>query len=151
MIKVSKNKIFLELINKQNENVTSNLKLDVKSLQRVSRYINESLFGDKCVIWQGYITHIKNTNINYVNFFFNGKKHALHRLLYLNYIGELNNNEYLKYNCSNKGKCCNINHIYKINSYKNEDNNQDNNNQDNKQDNKKVNVINDKDKLVIIF
>ena len=42
----------------------------------------------------------------------------MHRLLYLNYIGDVKKNEYLKYTCPNKGKCCNINHIIKINSKK---------------------------------
>ncbi len=27
---------------------------------------------------------------------------------------QLSNNEYIKYTCKNKGKCCNINHIKKI-------------------------------------
>ena len=58
---------------------------------------------------------IKNEEKNsYINFYFNGKKHALHRLLYINYIGELLDSEYIKFKCSNKGKCCNINHFYKI-------------------------------------
>jgi hypothetical protein len=118
MGKISKNKILVELINNQLEDVENKKRLDVKSLQRISRNIEDSLFGDKCVIWQGYITYIESTNVHYVNFFFNGKKHALHRLLYLNFIGEVNTNEYLKYSCPNKGKCCNINHIYKINSKK---------------------------------
>ena len=40
---------------------------------------------------------------------------SLHRILYLNYIDDLNKNEYLKFNCPNKGICCNINHFNKIN------------------------------------
>ena len=34
-------------------------------------------------------------------------------LLYNNYIGELSNKEYIKFNCINKGKCCNIYHMSK--------------------------------------
>jgi hypothetical protein len=48
-----------------------------------------------------------------VNFYFNGKKCALHRLLYVNFRGKLNDNDYLYFNCNNKGKCCNINHFSK--------------------------------------
>ena len=118
MGKISKNKILVELINNQIDDIDNKKKLDVRSLQRISRNIDNSIFGDKCVIWQGYITYIESTNVHYVNFFFDGKKHALHRLLYLNFIGEVKANEYLKYSCNNKGKCCNINHIYKINSKK---------------------------------
>jgi len=118
MGKISKNKILVELINNQIDDVDNEKKLDVKSLQRISRNVEDSLFGDKCVFWQGYITYIQSTDVHYINFFFNGKKHALHRLLYLNFIGNLEKNEYLKYKCDNKGKCCNINHILKINSKK---------------------------------
>ena len=163
MGKISKNKILVELINNQIDNIDNKKKLDIKSLQRISRNIDDSIFGDKCVIWQGYITYIESTNVHYVNFFFDGKKHALHRLLYLNFIGDVKANEYLKYSCENKGKCCNINHIYKINSKKTldfeknkiEDNNQNNENlikktlKDKKSDN--IDVINKGDKLIIIF
>ena len=156
MGKVSKNKILVELINNQNENIDNNKKLDVKSLQRISRNVENSLFSNECVFWQGYITYIQSTDVHYINFFFNGKKHALHRLLYLNYIGDLKKNEYLKYKCENKGKCCNINHILKINSKnkslekdqiekKIDSNNKNKNTIELISDNKK------NDKLIIIF
>lgn len=51
---------------------------------------------------------------SYVNFYFNKKKVALHRLLYLNYVDELDSQEYLKFTCNNPGKCCNINHLSKF-------------------------------------
>jgi hypothetical protein len=162
MGKISKNKILVELINNQIDNIDNKKKLDIRSLQRISRNIDDSIFGDKCVIWQGYITYIESTNVHYVNFFFDGKKHALHRLLYLNFIGDVKANEYLKYNCANKGKCCNINHIYKINSKKTLDFEknkiEDNINKniekkktlkDKKSEN--LDVINKGDKLIIIF
>jgi hypothetical protein len=162
MGKISKNKILVELINNQIDDIDNKKKLDVRSLQRISRNIDNSIFGDKCVIWQGYITYIESTNVHYVNFFFDGKKHALHRLLYLNFIGDVKANEYLKYSCNNKGKCCNINHIYKINSKKTLDFEknkiEDNINKniekkktlkDKKSEN--LDVINKGDKLIIIF
>ena len=64
----------------------------------------------ECILWKVYINHNK---IDYINFFFNGKKYALHRLLYINFKGHLNDNDYLEYTCINKGRCCNINHIEK--------------------------------------
>lgn len=171
MGKISKNKILVELINNQLDDIENKKRLDVKSLQRISRNIEGSLFGDECIIWQGYITYIESTNVHYVNFFFNGKKHALHRLLYLNFIGDVKSNEYLKYSCPNKGKCCNINHIYKINSKKTLDlkkntseNSEKSSNKNSKNsvkkslDNKKckkkssnLDVVNNGDKLIIIF
>lgn len=168
MGKISKNKILVELINNQLDDIENKKKLDVKSLQRISRNIEGSLFGNECIIWQGYITYIESTNVHYVNFFFNGKKHALHRLLYLNFIGDVKSNEYLKYSCPNKGKCCNINHIYKINSKKKtldfkkkkiseslKNDSEDNLKKVKKSiDNKKssnLDVVNNGDKLIIIF
>ena len=59
MGKISKNKILVELINNQLDDI-ENKKLDVKSLQRISRNIEGSLFGDECIIWQGYITYIES-------------------------------------------------------------------------------------------
>ena len=49
----------------------------------------------------------------YVNFYFRNKKVALHRLLYSNFVAPLDSSEYLKFNCDNKGICCNINHYEK--------------------------------------
>jgi len=178
MGKISKNKILVELVNNQKQDIENEKKLDVKSLQRISRNVEGSLFGDKCIIWQGYITYISSTDVHYINFFFKGKKHALHRLLYVNFIGDVKKNEYLKYTCDNKGKCCNINHIMKINSKKtlelensiNESNIEENENKSDepikKEKSQKVisnnyiknnienniNVISDnKEKLIIIF
>lgn len=163
MGKISKNKILIDLINNQKDDIDGNKKFDVKSLQRISRNLDDTIFSNKCVIWKGYITYISNTDTHYINFFFNGKKHALHRLLYLNYIGEVNKNEYLKYTCENKGKCCNINHIYKINSKKCIEIPKDSEKsleiskdekKESSEDNQEINLVkdkNDKNKLIIIF
>ena len=100
----------------------------------------------------------KNEEKNsYVNFYYCGKKYALHRLLYQNFIGELLDSEYIKFKCPNKGKCCNINHFYKINKNENSNNTSDKN--DNKElvkDNEinKVNEIetkNKKKKIIVDF
>lgn len=77
-------------------------------LKTISKYINNSIFGSECCIWNGYIT---NNGVKYVNFYHNRKKTNLHRILYKNFIGELHDNNYLKYTCCNAGKCININHI----------------------------------------
>ena len=82
-------------------------------LKTISKYINNSIFGSECCIWNGYIT---NNGVKYVNFYHNRKKTNLHRILYKNFIGELHDNNYLKYTCCNAGKCININHIEKIQS-----------------------------------
>jgi hypothetical protein len=116
MYKVCNDVIFSELIKNQNKNIISDKKLLYSDLKRISKYLSKSIFDNSCSLWNGYITVIKNdSKKSYINFYFNGKKYALHRLLYVNYIGELNDSEYIKFNCSNKGICCNINHFYKIN------------------------------------
>ena len=82
-----------------------------------------SIFDEeKCVLWAGYITNLKNKRKGtYINFYFKDKKKvALHRLLYANFKGEISNKEYIKYSCSNKGKCCNINHMVKFEYNSNE-------------------------------
>ena len=42
--------------------------------------------------------------------------------MYINFKGHLNNTDYIKYSCNNKGICCNVNHmssfIYKIDENK---------------------------------
>jgi hypothetical protein len=100
------------LINLQRANCHIDKLLSEKDLKRIytrtGGIINTT---NECILWKGYITHNK---IDYINFYFKGKKCALHRILYINFKGKLNDNDYLEYICpnkSNKGKCCNINHI----------------------------------------
>jgi hypothetical protein len=113
---INNDKILVELIKNQKKIVISDKKLLYNDLKRISKYLSTSIFGDECSLWNGYVTVIKNDEKNsYINFYYCGKKYSLHRLLYTNYIGELNDSEYIKFKCSNKGKCCNINHFYKNN------------------------------------
>lgn len=109
-----KNRILIELLNKQIPDVKYDKKLNLSDINRICKNLDNSIFGEDCSLWRGYITKLKNNKDKYINFYFQGKKCALHRLLYLNYIGELQKNEYLKYSCPNKGLCCNINHYEKV-------------------------------------
>jgi len=112
---LSNNDILIELINNQIKTLPNDKKLLYNDLKRICKYIKTSIFTDECSLWYGYITIIKNDDKkSYINFYYAGKKYALHRLLYLNFKGELSDSEYIKFNCINKGKCCNINHFYKI-------------------------------------
>ena len=96
------------LKNKQLNNIPENKKLKESDMKRIIKYTNNCLFSNECCLWTGYITNNKS---KYINFYFNGKKTALHRLLYINYIGNLHDNIYLSYKCNNEGICCNINHL----------------------------------------
>lgn len=111
-----KDVLFAELLNNQLKLVPLNFRLQYDDIKRISKYINSSIFNENtCCIWSGYITNSKSENKGtYINFYFRKKKVALHRLLYVNYIGVLNKDEYLKFTCENKGKCCNIYHMNKF-------------------------------------
>ena len=111
------NKIFTELINRQLYNIPHDKKLSLSDMRRICKYINSSIFHPtECCLWGGYITNNNNFNKGrYVNFYHNRKKVALHRLLYSNYVQNIDNAEYLKFTCKNKGICCNINHLQKLN------------------------------------
>ena len=115
------NKIFRELMSSQLPNVPKEWKLGVSDMKRICKYIDTSIFDPhRCCLWTGYITNINNSNKGtYVNFYFQSKKVALHRLLYSNFVAPLDSSEYLKFNCDNKGVCCNINHYEKYKYSKN--------------------------------
>jgi hypothetical protein len=107
-----------ELLKNQLKNVPITKKLSYSDLKRVIKYINTSIFdNNKCCIWNGYVTNSKpdkNHKGAYVNFYFKKKKVALHRLLYANFKEDIQDSDYLKYTCDNKGSCCNVNHMVKF-------------------------------------
>lgn len=126
---IDKKKLLDELIIKQLKNVKIEKKLHYKDLRRIVKYINSSILDeDKCCYWKGYVTNESNSKRGtYVNFFFRNKKVALHRLLYENFIGQLTDDNYLKFSCEDtgtNGKCCNVNHMikYKYNNYTKDEN-----------------------------
>lgn len=114
--KVDNNELLKELMFRQLKNIPSDKKLQYQDLKRICKYISSSIFDEtSCCSWDGYVTNANKSNKGtYVNFYFRKKKAALHRLLYINFIGELSDDEYLKFNCENKGVCCNIRHIKKF-------------------------------------
>jgi len=109
-------RLFNDLVNKQLQNIPPSKKLQYNDIKRLCGYINGNIFDEsKCTLWSGYVTNYKNPQRGvYINFYFRKKKVALHRLLYINYVGELDDDEYIKYVCMNKGRCCNIHHIKKF-------------------------------------
>src|SRR5579875_96341 len=115
IIPKNSNEIFKELIQRQLPNIPIQWKLGINDIKRICKYINTSIFDKKnCCIWNGYVTNFNNSvKGSYINFYFRNKKVALHRLLYSNFVEPLGTDEYLKFNCPNKGRCCNINHYDK--------------------------------------
>lgn len=109
----NKNNILENLIKNQKEHVELKSKLCLSDLKRLTNNLSKDIFTKDCSMWDGPI--LNSNNKEYISFFINGKKVSLNRILYKNYIGELNDTEYLKYLCANKGRCCCINHLYKVN------------------------------------
>lgn len=106
----SSNQIMAEMIRNQLESVAPDLRLLQSDMQRMVRFLKTSIFSPgACSLWQGYVTDrtVKKKG-SYVNFFFHGKKFALHRLLYINFLGPLDEDEYVKFRCNHKGYCCSV-------------------------------------------
>lgn len=98
-------------LSRQLRNVSDDHKFTEKDLERIAKYIDGDIFGSKdCVLWKGAVSKVGN-DASYVNFWFHGRKVALHRLLYSNFVADLDDSVYLKFTCKNKGRCCNLNHI----------------------------------------
>jgi len=147
-----------ELKRRQLSNVPASKKLRPNDIHRIVHHTDNSIFDEeKCALWTGYITNLKNKRKGtYINFYFKDKKKvALHRLLYANFKGEISNRDYIKYSCSNKGKCCNVNHMvrfeYNSNENENENENDDSDNEDfdDDVDNNPSEAIDDNFKIVI--
>ena len=116
------NTIFQELILKQRKDCNIDRKLTFMDLKRVSKNLTVSIFDvSQCSIWNGYITNKKNSKTCYINFYFRQQKVALHRLLYENYVDNLETNQYVKFTCLCKGRCCNVNHMKTITKEKKND------------------------------
>jgi hypothetical protein len=107
--------IFKNLIKRQRKDINIDRKLQLNDLKRICKYIDTDIFiTDNCCYWSGYVTNKNNdTKGTYINFYFKKKKIALHRLLYYNFVDDLDADEYIKFTCSNKGICCNIHHMKK--------------------------------------
>lgn len=114
--KIPKNEILQQLIQHQLPNIEDSQRLKSNDLKRICKYINHTIFDEEhCCIWDGYVTNINNdAKGTYINFYFRGKKVALHRLLYINFVESLNDDEYIKFSCPNKGACCCIYHLKKF-------------------------------------
>ena len=121
-INTNKNKLLTELCVKQRKKADKKYFLELKDLIRLLKNIDYSIFNNtECILWKGYLTKCNNQKSCYINFYLKKRKLALHRILYINYIDDLDDKHYLKYTCKNSGKCCNLNHIIKV--YDNVDDN----------------------------
>lgn len=92
---------------KQKKGIAKDKVFYFDDIRRLSKYISGNIFDDDCVLWAGTIK--KGYNI----FYYRKNKHVLNRLLYINYVGDLEDGEYIHMTCGNNNCCC-VNHIEKI-------------------------------------
>lgn len=83
-------------------------KMSFYDIKRFDKYTGGNVFGDDCVKYYGDLKDYKTSIFSY-----RGKKVSLYRLLYHNFIGDINRRDKLCLECPNKPLCCNINHIKK--------------------------------------
>jgi hypothetical protein len=113
----TKKKLLTELCLKQRKHNNDKYQLEINDLTRFLKYVDSSIFNtDECVLWSGFLTKCNNNKSKYVNYYLHGPKLALHRILYINFIDDLDEKQYLKYSCKNPGICCNIHHFHKVNN-----------------------------------
>lgn len=149
---VGSKEIMNELVLKQRQNIPNNRTLTFSDFKRIAKNIDNSIFNkDECNIWKGYVTKKPNNRGTYVNFYFKKKKLALHRLLYINFVEELDNDEYLKFTCKNKGICCNVNHMKKLRYDKDKKIITIKKNKQKQKEKDIVNELDEEDKLVLSF
>jgi hypothetical protein len=112
---IESRKLLSELLESQLKSIPLERKLRYKDLCRITKYIDMSPFDeDECCLWTGYVTNLKNISKGtYINFYFRKRKVAFHRLFYENFVEQLEDDEYIKFSCENRGKCCNVNHMIK--------------------------------------
>ena len=111
--KMKKSDILKELMRRQLKRIPPENKLSYSDLERLVKRIGQSIFDKKhCCVWQGYITNSNSQKkVQYINFYFKGKKTALHRVLYNNFVKRIKVPGYITFSCPSKGKCCNVNHM----------------------------------------
>jgi hypothetical protein len=80
-------------------------KLEYTDIKRLDRYIDGDIFGGSCCVYNG------ERKSNYTTLSYRSKKISVLRLLYHNYVSNIQQVDKIKYLCDNKGICCNIHHI----------------------------------------
>lgn len=82
-------------------------KLNFEDMKRIDRTIYGDITNSKgCCLYNGTIVGNK-----YSTFSFNGKKTSLIRMLYHNFINDIDPNKRVEWSCKNKGLCCNLSHF----------------------------------------
>lgn len=87
--------------------------LSKSDIRRIIKYTHFDIFNsDNCIKWTAYLCNKRRNKRYYINFGFRGSRVVLHRLLYENFIGPLEEGTYIKFLCKTRG-CCNLKHMIK--------------------------------------
>ena len=82
-------------------------KLSFEDLKRIDRAsLGDVTSSRNCCLYIGET--VSNT---YCTFSYKGKKTSIIRMLYHNFIGDIDPDAQIKYTCENKGRCCNLKHF----------------------------------------
>ena len=82
--------------------------MSFRDLKRFDKYIGGDIFGTECCIWKG------ETVKKYISISYKSKKISVIKLLYCNFINDLEEGDYLRNTCENKGFCCCLDHFQKM-------------------------------------
>jgi hypothetical protein len=81
-------------------------KMTYEDIKRIDRFVHENIFtSTKCCLYQG---EVKKT---YCTMSYNSKKISVLRLIYHNYVGDIDKSDTIEYLCENSGICCNLAHF----------------------------------------
>lgn len=107
----NKHDLLTEMIKRQREVISQQQnygRLSFKDLKRLEKYLPQSIFDtDECVIYSGYINKKLTSGFSY-----NKKKVLVNRILYHNFIDELDDTLIIENTCQNKGICCSLQHLH---------------------------------------
>lgn len=82
-------------------------KLQFEDMKRLDMCISgDIIISDKCCLYIG-----QTVSNRYCTFSFRGKKTSILRMLYHNFVDDIEPDLRLKYTCENKGLCCNLSHF----------------------------------------
>lgn len=82
-------------------------KMTFDDIKRIERHLRGDIFSDVCCFYMGEIKK------NYATISYKNYKVSVQKLLYINYINDLNESDKLILKCENNGICCSLKHIIK--------------------------------------
>jgi hypothetical protein len=98
-----------------------NQRNDIKDISRKLAYNDiiriESNIGDgdifnndnNCILWKNNFSDVNGRKK--IFYHLHKRKHLLQKILYYNYVNEIDSKQRIKYKCDNEGLCCTISHI----------------------------------------